>query len=252
MFQWFEDETFWTVLYPYIFSAERLEAGASQVERVLALAPPAGREVLDLCCGPGRHAVALAAHGLRVTAVDRSPFLLEKARKRALNAGVHVEFVEQDMREYVRPGAYGLAINLFTSLGYFDDRSDDLKVLANVQRSLAPGGALVVEMAGKEQLARDFQPTLSTKYPDGSVLVQRHEVVEDWSRLKNEWILVQDGRSLSFEFHTRIYSGQELRDLLGQAGFAHVQLFGALDGRPYSHDVERLVAVARKAAPGTR
>jgi SAM-dependent methyltransferase len=96
---------------------------------------------------------------------------------------VQVQFVEQDMREFVRPGAFGLAINLFTSLGYFDDRADDLKVLANVQRSLAPGGALVVEMAGKEQLARDFQPTLSTKYPDGSVLVQRHEVVEDWCRL---------------------------------------------------------------------
>ena len=107
-------------------------------------------------------------------------------------------------------------------------------------------------MAGKEQLCRDFQPTISTKYPDGSVLVQRHEVVEDWSRIKNEWILVQDGRSLSFEFHTRIYSGQELRDILGQAGFAHVQLFGGLDGRPYAADVERLVAVARKAGPGKR
>jgi hypothetical protein len=42
-----------------------------------------------------------------------------------------------------------------------------------------------------------------------------------------------------------VYSGQELKTLLGVAGFATVALFGGLDGRPYDLQAERLVATAR-------
>jgi len=46
------------------------------------------------------------------------------------------------------------AINLFTSFGYFEDPADDLQVARNLHESLKPGGKLVMEMMGKEVLAR--------------------------------------------------------------------------------------------------
>jgi hypothetical protein len=91
-----------------------------------------------------------------------------------------------------------------------------------------------------------LHPTISQRTADGALLVQRHEVVDDWSRVRNEWTVVRDGRARTFEFLLRIYSGQELKRLLEAAGFGVVRLHGALDGRPYDIEAERLVAVARR------
>lgn len=58
--EWFDDDAFWEATYPYMFSEERIQAAAEQVEKILALTQPPGRDALDLCCGPGRCSIALA------------------------------------------------------------------------------------------------------------------------------------------------------------------------------------------------
>ena len=75
-----------------------------------------------------------------VTAVDLSPALLAIARERAETAGVSIDFVAADMRAFVRPDTFDLAVCLFTSFGYFDAH-DDLAVLTNVLSSLRRGGS---------------------------------------------------------------------------------------------------------------
>lgn len=119
MCEWFEDESLWRD-----FSCSRKSACAwgdevAQVVALAGLAAPAGKAVLDLCGGPGRPAVPLAQRGMRVTGVDRTACLLERARERAGLAGVDVEWVQSDMREFRRPAASDLALSLFTSFGYF-------------------------------------------------------------------------------------------------------------------------------------
>ena len=104
--QWFEQEDFWRDLYPYMFPPERFAAAGEQVSQILGLTGITSGAVLDLCCGPGRHAIALANRRLAVTGVDASPFLLERARERAAEAGVTVEWIQDDMRHFVRPGAF--------------------------------------------------------------------------------------------------------------------------------------------------
>lgn len=250
MSEWFEDEEFWADLYPFLFTEERYGAAGQEAERILALADPPGRTVLDLACGPGRHAVILARKGYQVTGVDRSGFLLQKARSRAEAEGVEVEWVEEDMRRFVRPGAFALVLNLFTSFGFFEDAREDLQVLKNIHRSLVAGGTCLLEMVGKEWLAREFQATTCREADDGSLLLERHEIFDDWSRIRNEWILVRGEAAVTYRFHHRIYSGQELKDRLRQAGFSEIRLFGGLDGRDYDTDAERLVAVARKSPGG--
>ena len=241
---WFADESFWAEIYPFEFPLPVLDAGVAQVDKAIALSGVRGGDALDLGCGPGRHAIPLARRGFRVTAVDLSPFHLAKARARAEAARVAIEFVQSDMRAFVRADAFDLAVSLFTSFGYFEDPLDDLRVLRHVHQSLRPGGVLVMDVTSKERLARVLHPTLSQRAVDGALLVQRHQIVEDWTRVRNEWTVVRDGRARTFEFLLRIYSGQELRALLGAVGFATVTLYGSLDGRPYDLEAERLVAVA--------
>jgi hypothetical protein len=103
-------------------------------------------------------------------------------------------------------------------------------------------------VVGKEILAKLFQPTMSSVLPDGARLVQRHEIFDDWTRIRNEWILIRKGRAKTFKFHHTIYSGQELRDRMEQVELADVKLYGNLDGEEYGPNAQRLVAVAHKAA----
>jgi SAM-dependent methyltransferase len=246
--EWFDDESFWRDLYPFLFSERRFAEADDQVAKALALAKPLGKSALDLCCGPGRCSIALARHGFRVTGVDKTRFLLDQARAKARAAGVQIEWVQKDMRDFLRPHAFALVLNLFTSFGYFADPREDLRVLRNVFRSLAPRGVFLIELLGKERLARILQSTTSSPLPDGGLLVERHEIYADWTRIRNEWLLIRKNKVKSFRFHHSIYSGLELRDRLERAGFVDVRLYGNLDGEPYGSDAERLVAVARKPA----
>src|ERR1035438_2344521 len=61
--EWFEDESLWRELYPYVFPVERVAAAPGQVTQLLSLAGVTGGAELDLCCGPGRHAVEFARRG---------------------------------------------------------------------------------------------------------------------------------------------------------------------------------------------
>lgn len=243
---WFESEDFWRDFYPYIFSAERFAAAKEEIDRIVALTRCHRGSLLDLCCGPGRHTVEFAQRGFQVTGVDRTPFLLNRAREHAAAVGVSIEWVQEDMRNFVRPGAFDLVCNLFTSFGYFEDEGDDLRVLRNIHQSLKQNGVLVIETLGKERLAQIWKDTVSTELEDGSLMIQRHEILDGWCRLWNEWILLKDGRTRRFTFEHTIYSGRELKDRLLSAGFQQVQLFGDLLGSPYNLEAMRLVAVARK------
>lgn len=244
--QWFDDDEFWRELYPFMFDEGRFDAAERDCDAILALASPSGGRVLDLCCGPGRFSVAFARRGLVVTGVDRTAYLLEKARVAAEVAGFAVEFIQSDMRDFSRPGAFDLVLSLFTSFGYFDDKNEDIAVLENIHSSLSDGGSLVLDVMSKERLARIFMPTVSESLDDGTILVQRHEIFDDWTRVRNEWILIRNGKTRSFQFHHTIYSGEEMRSLLLRVGFSKVSLYGDFDGSEFGVNARRLVAVARK------
>jgi SAM-dependent methyltransferase len=246
MREWFENEAFWRELYPYMFDEQRFAQADEQVRKILKLTGVRRGAVLDLCCGPGRHSVVLAKRGFQVTGVDSTRFLLNKARQRARSARARVEFVQSDMRDFVRPDTYNLALRLWTSFGYFDDKDDDRRVLRNTFESLQRRGVCVIDMFGKERLAKGFQAAIPTRCPDGTLLIQMHEIFDDWTRIRNEWILLKGNRARRFKFHLTMYSGQELKDLLRQAGFVDVKLYGDFDGQPYGLDAPRLIAVARK------
>jgi len=245
--QWFEDEKFWRDFYVAMFPSERFAVAEEQTNQILALTQFTGRTVLDLCCGPGRHSISFAQRGFKVTGVDRSRFLLERARELACAAPTEVEWVEEDMRRFERPAAFDLACSLFTSFGYFEDESDNLRVLRNVHGCLTRGGVFVIDVLGKERLARRWLNAMYSKLEDGSLLFQRPEVYADWTRIRSGWILIKDGRAESFTFEHTIYSGCELKDLLIEAGFALVTLHGDLEGEAYGLDAKRLIAVAHKA-----
>jgi SAM-dependent methyltransferase len=244
--EWFENDEFWRELYPYMFPPERLAAATEQVAQLLALTNFKGRSVLDLCCGPGRHSVEFAKRGFDVTGVDRTQFLLDRARERAAESGVNVEWVLEDMRKFRRESAFDLVCSMFTSFGYFENPDEDLLVLRNILGSLRPGGIFLIETLGKEGLARIYKDTVCEEFPDGMVVLQRHQIRSDWTRVYNEWSMLKDGSYRTFRFEHTIYSACELKERLLAAGFSEVRVYSDLLGNPYGAEPARVVLVARK------
>ena len=249
MWTWFEDDTLWEKLESFLFSQFRSsEITVREAEQILTLVHlPQGAAVLDLCCGPGRHSLEFARRGFQVTGVDRTTRYLETARAAATREGLTVEFVQEDMRHFHRPAAFDLALNLFSSFGYFEDIAEDLQVLRHLYVSLKPGGQVLLEMAGKEPLARAFQPRTWHRHAErDEYLLEERIVREGWSWIENHWIWLRGPEQKVFTFGIRLYSGAELMHSLAAAGFSAVQLYGSLASTPYDHTAQRLVAIATK------
>lgn len=243
---WHEDDAFWREAASVLFSGRRLAAAAEEVDRVVALGEiQPGARILDLCCGVGRHALELARRGCRVTGVDRTAEYLALAREQAAAEGLDVEWVQADMREFVRPQAFDAAINLFTSFGYFEDPADDRRAAENLCRSLVPGGALVMDLLGKEVLARIFR-SRDWHEEDGALVLEERRVAQEWGWIENRWILIRGDRRTELQLGHRLYAATELVALLRDVGFAQAKAYGGLDGSPYDHAAKRLVVVARR------
>jgi SAM-dependent methyltransferase len=243
---WHEQDNFWTKWAPFMFPERRWEQAQEEVANIISLlkiSPAAS--ILDLCCGPGRHSLQLARSGYSVTGVDRTKTYLEKARKQAEKEGLKIEFIQEDMRDFCKPNTFDVAINLFTSFGYFEDMGEDKKVIANVYRSLKNGGVFLIDTAGKEVLARVFRERDWYEVDDILVLQER-KVSRDWSWMENRWIMVKDGKTEESRLSHRLYSAAELAVLLKDCGFTAVAAYGDLTGAPYDHTAKRLVVVAHK------
>ncbi len=145
-----------------------------------------------------------------------------------------------------RYGAFDLVVNLFTSLGYFDDPADDLRVLGNIHASLSEGGVVVFELMGKEVLTRIFRER-DWSEKDGHLLLEERIPRSSWGWMDNRWILIApDGGRRELSFGHRLWSATELTELLRSAGFSDVATYGSLSGAEYGPTAMRLVAVARK------
>ncbi len=244
--RWHDDDHFWRVIAPVLFRTDRWLSAPEEVAKVLRLLEAReGEAVLDLACGPGRHALELARRGFRVTAVDRTSAYLEEAERRAREENLSVEFVREDMRTFCRPGAFHRAINMFTSFGYFEDAADDERVLDNLFRSLKPGGTLVMHLMAKEVLARIFRKRTWQEYGD-YVVLEEGTVKDGWRWVETRWVVLTKGKVHEFKLSHRLYSAAELSDLLLRCGFAAASPYGDFDGGPYDETAERLVVLARK------
>jgi SAM-dependent methyltransferase len=243
---WYENEDFWHVWGPLMFSTQRIASTPGEIDQILALTQiPPGSHILDLCCGVGRHSLELARRGFKVTSIDRSEEYLQQAREQAQKEGLSIKFIRDDMRNFSHPDTYNLVINLYTSFGYFESQNEDQKVASNIYRSLKTDGLLVMEMSSKEVLARVFRER-DWREVDGFIWLEERKIINDWSQIQTRWITFKGNRRYDHMFKLRLYSAVELRALLQAAGFAESKVYGGLDGIPYDHNARRLVTLGLK------
>ena len=232
----------------YLRTYAAAERGADPEPEALAAVRLAGCEpgadVLDCPCGYGRHSIPLARGGYRVVGADRSPVLLEEARRRTGN-GDWPRWVEADHRELpFADASFDTVLNLFTSLGYRGEEGDR-QTLSEFRRVLRPSGFLVVETMHRDRLASIYDPRGWEPLPDGGIVLEERRFDQVAGEVETTLSLVDaHGSRDSATYRSRVYTATELVRLVEAAGFGAVECYGGLERQELTVQT-RLVVLAR-------
>jgi SAM-dependent methyltransferase len=193
----------------------------------------AGDRVLDVGCGPGRHAHALAARGVEVVGVDISERFVEVAA----GGAAHAAFVRADARRLpLRPGSFDAAISLCQgAFGLVP--GEDGAVLDEVAAALKPGGRMAASAFSSYFVVRFLE--------EGDTFDAGAGVNHEVATVKNE-----AGVDARFDLWTSCFTPRELRLLVAAAGLDVVDLWsvapGAYAANPPDLDHPEWLVVARK------
>jgi SAM-dependent methyltransferase len=233
--QWFGEE--YLHVYPH-----RGDEDAARLVRFLDRRGigGAGRSVLDLACGPGRHAAAVGQGGARVVGLDLSRALLFAARRRGIGP-----LVRGDMRRLpFRAAAFDVVLNLFTSFGYFASDGEHEAVLREVARVLRPGGRFVLDFLNA-QAVRAGLVSRDERRDGGTTVVQERRISDD-GRFVIKSIHVSDD-SRTFTERVRLFDRADLEAMLAAQGIGTEDAAGDYDGAPYGPASPRLILVGRRS-----
>jgi SAM-dependent methyltransferase len=225
-------------------SNEQTRSEADFIQGALRATPPA--RILDVPCGGGRHAHALAARGYNMTGVDLSNEFLAAARSLATEKPGTITWENREMRDLPWAGQFQGAYSFGNSFGYLDDQGNAqfLKAVAN---SLEPAARFVLDTS---YILEILLPSLQERswYPVGDYLwlsQRRYEPEE--SRLYVEYTWIRDGKIDKRSMSARLYSYREILGLFAAAGFGDVQTFGSLTREPFRLGSNRLLVLATKS-----
>ena len=212
-----------------------------------ALELPKGTRILDVCCGYGRHVLQLARRGFHVVGLDYSKEYLRRASVAALKNALPARFVHADMRAIPFEGQFDAVLSLLTSIGFFEQESEDERVFAQMAQAANPKAKLFIDVANHEWVIRDYVPTHRKDWletPDGSIFLMSHEVDIQRYRILRRVICIRDGERRESGFDIRMYNYRELSAMLSRAGWKVFTSYGNFDGSPFSINSKRMILLA--------
>lgn len=229
MGEWYEES--FGEDYLIVYRHRDFGGARREVERMIGwLELPQGARVLDLCCGMGRHSLALAEAGYEVTGVDLSEALLREARAQA--GAEAVTWIRSDMRQLPLEGGFEAVVNLFTSFGYFEEDEEQVKVLREIRRMLVPGGKFIVDFLNPAHVIRHLVP--HSVREDGDTLIDESRRIED-GYVKKDIILTSKSCGASRKYHERVklYPLDQFREMIAAAGLQLEAVHGSYEEEEY-------------------
>ena len=203
---------------------------ADVFSNILELKPDS--KILDLCCGQGRHSVEFARRGFgNIEGLDRSRYLIQKARTHAKKNGVVCKFREGDARKLpYSPDTFDYIMILGNSFGYFEAINDDFKVLKEAFCTLKPWGKILLDITDGEYLRNNFQEH-SWEWIDKEFFVCRERTLSlDKQRLISREIITHVNKGVLVDqfYAERLYSKNQILEILEKAGFSEIAFHGII------------------------
>lgn len=239
------DDKYWETIDEWMFGKSTWDSATLQINQIISLLKlQKSEKILDLCCGPGRHSLELARREYEVTGIDMVEYFVKKAMQKAEAEKLNVEFIQADMREFIRPAYFDVVINMATSFGFFNDE-DNQKVIMNVYKSLKEQGKLLMDLINKDMIQRNFVSE-TKKEREGMIMISKSSFSLDGKRLNGTSIFKKGDKSFELISSYRLYSISELKELLSDCGFKKISIYDDYDGSQYNNKSNRLIALAYK------
>lgn len=222
--------------------------------RALRLFERSGRQVRRVCdvaCGTGDAAVYMAQQGLEVIGLDASAQMLARARQNGEAAGVHVQWLQADARNFVLPRPVDAVTCMYDALNYMLTESELAAVFACVRDCLLPGGLFLFDMNTRAGLAEEWGTgdRIDTADDDLCILWQTaYDHESDVNTLVlTAYLREPDGRWRRIrEVHReRAYPVARVRELLRAAGLEPREV-GDLELQPLGPESSRLLCLAHR------
>lgn len=246
--------------YLIVYKHRNLQNAYEEVKRMTEwLSLPERAEILDLCCGMGRHALALAELGNKVTGLDLSEVLLAEARKLDVNG--EIEWLQGDMRNIPLQKSFDVVVNLFTSFGYFSTDAENERVLHEIERVLKPGGQFIIDFLNASYVKNNLVP-YSERQIDGITIEEtrtiERESVEHSAQhfvqrsvreaVVKRIVMKEEGQAdRHYEERVRLYGLADFEAMLGQTGLQIDHIYGDYDRSSLDTNTSpRLIIVGHK------
>jgi 2-polyprenyl-3-methyl-5-hydroxy-6-metoxy-1,4-benzoquinol methylase len=212
-------------------------------------------KILDIGCGTGRHSIELTKRGYNVTGVDLSGDQIKRAEKKAIEAGVTIDFQIKDARDLPFENEFGLAIMLCEG-GFPLMETDEMnfEILKNATKVLKSKGKLIfTTLNGLFPLFHSVREFYESQQKEGQAHYKDCSFDLMTFRDHNITVIEDDsGNKKELKSNERFYVPSEITWLLKTLGYKRIDIFGAKLGaysrkdKLTSEDFEMLVIAEKK------
>ena len=229
--------------YTPFLTEERTRKEVAFIEQTLRLTK--NMKILDLCCGHGRISNSLAERGYDITGFDITKGFLKIAKKEAKKKKLKVAYVYGDMKRLPWKNRFDIILNIFTSFGYADDKTN-LRILKNAAQALRKNGRFFIEHTNRDYILKNYLP-YNVSETNGKYLINGNKFDVATSRNYTQRMLVKDGKIKKMRFFVRMYTFTELKTLLETVGLKVIKVFGDYDlNAKFTLDSRRIIIISKK------
>ena len=198
-------------------------------------------KIIDIACGKGRHSLFLSELGYDVIGIDLSKNSIKHAKQFEKE---NLNFDVADMRKIYKENTFDIALNLFTSFGYFQNKEDDLSVIKSMSENLKDDGILIIDFLNCKKVISNLIKT-ETKEING-VQFNISRKVEDNFIIKNIEVN-HDDEKIYFQEKVKALTKDNFSELLTFAGLQIINTFGNYKLDEFNYQTsDRLIIIAEK------
>lgn len=237
---WF-NSNYYHILYHH---RDETEAGEFLDRLITAIPLEENSRIIDIGCGKGRHAIYLNKRGFEVDGIDLSKASIASARQ---SENDRLSFYVHDMREVFKAGHYDYVLNLFTSFGYFEEESDDLRSMQAMAANLKPGGRLILDYLNPDKVEEELGPDCIEHHLKIKGISFRIEKDIVGNFIEKKIKITEDQQEHLFYERVKRLKQEHFTAYMEKSGLEIEKLYGNYQLDPFDGSLsERMIFIARK------
>jgi 2-polyprenyl-3-methyl-5-hydroxy-6-metoxy-1,4-benzoquinol methylase len=189
------------------------------------------KTILDIGCGTGRHAIELTKRGYKVTGVDLSESQLQRAREKAKENGVEVQFFQQDARSLNFKNEFDLVMLICEgAFPLMETDEMNFKILENASKALRTNGKLILTtLCALYPLYHSVKDFINSGTGDGVSSANSFDLIT-FRETSTFDVTDDDGKKKTLSCNERYYTPSEISWYLKSLQFKTIDIYGCTLG----------------------